>query len=170
MIKARFASCAVLMLSFIYPLFASAQEEKPKTPNEPAPINLPAAAQSYKHFYSSPQLDFAIDLDSISVQPTEENEIRYALKATSKQGANNVSYEGIRCDTHQKIIYAIGRDDGSWARTRSPEWSAIPKNGTNLQHFNLAHDFFCTGNTLSGSVESMRNRIQWNRPLNAYGR
>lgn len=162
----KISQLTLLMLGLIQPFLVLAQEDKKEVL---VTIDLPPVAKSYQSFYSTPQLDFAIDLDSIAVQPSEENEIRYTLKATSKQEAVNISYEGIRCDKRQKIIYAIGMKDGSWQRTRSPTWSPINKTGNNLQHAYLLNDYFCTGNALSGSAESMRNRIKWNKPLNAYG-
>lgn len=164
--RTQIAKITFLILGLIQPLFAIAQEEKREIQETVALPVLPPAAQSYKHFYSSSQLDFAIDPDSIVIQPGEENEIRYILKATSKQGAVNISYEGIRCDKRQKIIYAIGHSDGSWHRARSPEWSTIIRAGNNLQHVTLENDYFCTGNALSGTLESIRNRIKFNRPLN----
>ena len=155
-----------LILGLIQPLFATAQENKKEIQEKVAlPDSMPPA-HSYKNFYSSSQLDFAIDPDSIAIQPGEENEIRYVLKATSKEGADNISYEGIRCDKRQKIIYAIGRSDGSWHRARSPEWSAIVRSGNNLQHTTLENEFFCDGNALSGTLESIRKRVN-NRPLNS---
>lgn len=162
--KTKIAQLMFLILGLTRSFFAIAQEE--------TPIHLPPIAQSYQQFDANPQLDFAIDLDSITFFSSEEkgheNAIRYTLKATSKQGAINISYEGIRCDKRQKIIYAIAREDGSWTRVRTPTWSAIQKVGNHLQHATLANDFFCNGNALSGTVESIRNRIKWNRPLNPY--
>lgn len=168
----QIAGFLLLFIGLIQPNFAIADEEKqeaPATTVKPALPELPIPTKNYKSFYASAQMDFAIDLDSIAIQPSEENEVRYILKATSKQGAVNVSYEGIRCDTHQKIIYAIGMADGSWHRSRKSEWSPINKTGNHLQQTFLAKDYFCVGTTLSGSVEAMRNRIKWNKPLNAYG-
>ena len=100
-------------------------EDKPPVKVEPAPVNLPVPAKRYLDFYSSSQLSFAIDPDSISIPPGPDAEVRYTMKATSQQGAVNISYEGIRCDNRQKIIYAVGRSDGSWSLTRSPEWTPI---------------------------------------------
>jgi|GEM_PF-5950466 len=164
--RAQIVKVTFLILGLIQSLFAIAQEEKKEIQATTALPDLPSVAHSYKNFYSNAQFDFAIDPDSIAIQPVEKNEIRYSLKATSKQGAENISYEGIRCDKRQKIIYAIARSDGSWHRARSPEWSAIIRTGNNLQHTTLENDYFCTGNALSGTIESIRNRIKFNRPLN----
>lgn len=154
-----FTNYVLLLLGLMYTCCVSAQEKSE------APIELPAMTQNYVHFYSSPELEFTIDLDSISLPAGEESEVRYTLKATSKQGAVNISYEGIRCDKRQKIIYAIGRDDGEWTRVRSPQWKPIQKSFINLQQATLADEFFCDVNTLSGNLKSIWNRIKWNRPF-----
>jgi len=155
----------LLLSGLTLTVFAIAQEKKQVTQIEPAAITLPAEAKSYVDFYRSAQFTFAIDLDSISIPPGEEKEIRYTLKASSKEGAINISYEGIRCDNHQKILYAIGGEDGNWARVSEPKWSAISKTGINEQQTSLANEYFCDGNALSGNVKSIRDRIQWKRPL-----
>lgn len=155
----------LLLLSLLLTSSAIAQENK----DEADAIQLPAITQNYASFYSSAQLDFAIDLDSLTAltdkSSDQEVEMRYVLKATSKQGAINISYEGIRCDTREKIIYALLTDDGKWKKVRAPRWSVIPKSGINLQHLYLADDYFCSEKSLSGSVETIRDRIKWNRPL-----
>lgn len=155
----------VLLSGLILTPFAIAQEKKQAAQNELASINLPAVMKSYVDFYTSAPFTFVIELDSISIPPGEEKEIRYALKASSKEGAINISYEGIRCANRQKILYAIGREDGQWTRVSEPKWSAIAKTRANQQQTILANEYFCDGKDLSGSLQSIRDRIQWNRPL-----
>ena len=144
----------------------SVSQEKPATTAEPTSITLPANAKRYVDFYSSEQLNFAIDPESISIQPGPEAEVRYTLKATSKSGVANISYEGIRCSNRQKIIYAVGRNDGSWAMTRSPEWSAIYVNGTNIQHATLANGYFCSVGSVAGKTPNIVKRIESKKALN----
>ncbi|WP_165795046.1 CNP1-like family protein [Solimicrobium silvestre] len=158
---------AIFTLLFLSLMNAAVAQEKQETHDAPAPPNLPSVAQRYIDFYSSLQLDFAIDPDSITIQPGAQKEVRYTLKATSKQGAINISYEGISCDNRQKIIYAVGRSDGSWSRARSPEWAAIYTTGLNLQHANLANGYFCSGNALSGDLKSILKRFETKQPLDA---
>lgn len=140
-------------------------QEKPATTAEPAAITLPAAAHRFLDFYSSQQLTFAIDPDSISIQSGPDNEVRYTLKAISQQGAVNLSYEGIRCSNRQKIIYAIGNKDGTWTLTRTPEWSAIYIRGMNTQHASLANGYFCSGGTVAGKEATIVRRIESKKAL-----
>jgi hypothetical protein len=145
-------------------------DEKLGAKAEPAPPIPPAAAKRYLDFYSSPQLNFAIDPDSISVQPGPDAEVRYALKATSRQGAINISYEGIRCSNRQKTIYAVARADGSWSMTRSPEWSAIYVQGLNLSHATLANGYFCSVSSVAGNAEKIVRRIETKQAMDEPGK
>jgi hypothetical protein len=79
-----------------------------------SPVVLPAPVQKNNllPFYVSPTttLDFAIDAKSVSV--TGEGIVRFVLVVTSQSGASNISYEGIRCSTGEKKLYAIGQING----------------------------------------------------------
>ncbi len=87
------------------------------------------------------QYDFAIDPASLDIG--SDGVFRYTLVATSRQGSRNVSYEGIRCETAQKKIYAIGRTDGTWVRARNAQWTEIENLGVNRQHAALQREYFC---------------------------
>ena len=135
-------------------------DDKPLPQEEPAPPSLPETAQRYLDFYSSSQISFAIDPDSISVPHGADAEVRYTLKATSKRGAVNISYEGIRCSDRKKIIYATGLADGSWTLARNSTWSEIYLRGLNVQHGTLANGYFCSGSTVAGNAEKIVRRIE----------
>jgi hypothetical protein len=87
------------------------------------------------------QYRFALDQKALSIG--SDGVFRYTLVATSPQGARNVSYEGIRCETAEKKIYATGRTDGTWARSRTAAWSRIEEVGANRQHAALMKEYFC---------------------------
>jgi hypothetical protein len=84
---------------------------------------------------------FQIDKQSMSIG--SDGVFRYTLVATSAAGSRNVSYEGIRCDTHQRKIYAIGRADGTWVKARNAGWAPIEDVGNNRQHAALEKEYFC---------------------------
>ena len=126
---------------------------------------MPQPAKRYVDFYTSEQQSFAIDPDSINIQPGAEYEFRFTLKSTSKQGAINLSYEGIKCNTRQKIIYAIGRSDGTWSRVKYSDWRAIYTTGVNIQHATLANDYFCSGNSIAGSLSAILKRLEKKQPM-----
>jgi hypothetical protein len=67
--------------------------------------------------------------------------IRWSSRAQA--GGENVSYEGIRCETHEQKYYAFGRRDGTWSNARSSEWHSIEYKDINGQHGVLFADYLC---------------------------
>lgn len=106
---------------------------------------------------------FAIDAKSLTVG--SDGVIRYTLVATSNAGVKNVSYEGIRCESYERKLYAFGQPDGTWSRSRRDQWARISTYATNRQHAALAKDFFCLEKTVAGKAEEMIERIRYNRTL-----
>jgi hypothetical protein len=112
-------------------------------------------------------MKFAIDLNSLSAGT--DGVVRYTLVSKSDGGAENVSYEGIRCQTAEKKLYAFGHKDGSWSRARLSNWQRITELVANRQHAALFKDFLCQGGTIAGKVTEMQDRIRSNRPLKPGG-
>ncbi|HEY8607263.1 MAG TPA: CNP1-like family protein [Noviherbaspirillum sp.] len=106
---------------------------------------------------------FEVDTSSITVG--EDGVIRYVLVATSEGGARNVSFEGIRCATYERKLYAFGQPDGSWSRSRRDKWELITGNAVNRQHAALAKEYFCDLKTIAGNARDMADRLRYQRPL-----
>jgi hypothetical protein len=58
-------------------------------------------------------------------------------------GATNVSREGMHCDTREYRLYANGRSDGTWAKTRTDAWRPIENKPVNRHHAALSKEYFC---------------------------
>jgi hypothetical protein len=130
-------------------------------------IQLPAAPkpENLLSFYVSSTATQIFAIDAASISLGEDGVVRYVLVSTSEAGAKNVSYEGIRCSTYEKKLYAFGRPDGTWSRSRRDRWERITTNASNRQHAALAKDYFCEGLTVAGDAKKMVDRIRYNRPL-----
>jgi hypothetical protein len=126
----------------------------------PAPVS-----DNLLPFYVSPTAtqQFAVDAKSISVGA--DGVVRYTLVSTSREGARNISYEGIRCATFEKKIYALGQDDGSWARSRRNQWDMIVRGFANRQHAALAKDYFCENQTVAGNADQILRRLKASKTL-----
>lgn len=147
--------------------FAQQDDIKQDAPAAESEVTLPAAPQK-NHllpFYVSATttMDFAIDAKSLSV--SSDGIVRYTLVITSPAGARNVSYEGIRCSSAEKKLYATGRPDGSWSPSRRDVWSPISSVGANRHHAALVKDYFCEGDTVAGKAETIIERIRKQKPL-----
>jgi hypothetical protein len=129
------------------------------------PWQLPAAplAEDLLPFYTSITTgqSFAIDAKSLTVD--KDWIIRYTMVSTSAGGARNVSYEGIRCATMEKKLFAFGHADGTWAKARDPEWDPIPTKGANLQHANLATDYLCKNSLSPGKTAHILDDLRYHR-------
>jgi hypothetical protein len=130
-----------------------------------AEVQLPAApkAENLITFYQSGNQTFAIDSQSVNL--AGDGTVRYTLIATSNSGVKNISYEAIRCETYEKKLYAFGRPDGSWSRSRRNEWDRITQSGINKQHYVLYTDYFCDGNTIAGKTPVLIDRLHNKRTL-----
>ncbi|MBW7902403.1 MAG: CNP1-like family protein [Rhodocyclaceae bacterium] len=98
---------------------------------------------------------FAVDVQSVTYGA--DDVIRYTLVITSSGGVRNVTYEGMRCETAERRVYAFGRRDGSWSKARKSEWVRIVDNNLNRHHAALFKDYFCTtGGSVSDTAGARR--------------
>lgn len=126
---------------------------------------LPAApkAENLLPFYISTTTGQSFAVDAASLTVGKDGIVRYTMVGTSAGGAKNVSYEGIRCMTMEKKLFAFGHADGSWAKARDPQWDAIQTKGANLQHANLATDFLCKNSLSPGHTKQILDDLRYHR-------
>jgi hypothetical protein len=81
---------------------ADQEDDEVNTGWQESALQLPAAPKSENllPFYNSGTQTFSIDKPSVSVE--KDGSVRYTLVSTSSNGAKNVSYEAIRCESYEK--------------------------------------------------------------------
>jgi hypothetical protein len=89
---------------------------------------------------AGPDFHFLIDASSLSVG--SDGVVRYVLVARSPAGAENVSFEGLRCRDGDYKIYATGSANRSWLSVPKPRWRPVEQ-GAGSWHKTLANDYFC---------------------------
>ena len=89
------------------------------------------ASSSHRFFVDASTLD--VGADGI---------VRYALVVRTAGGASNVSYEGIRCTTYEKRIYALGHPQRKWIEARRSVWEPIQARANEHQAV-LYAEYFC---------------------------
>jgi len=117
--------------------------ERFAAPEQAGPPALPAYPKRADliEFYVSPASDFKYFIDPGSLRVERQREVRYVMVARSPQGAENVSFESIRCPDEYRL-HATGRPDGSWGGQESP-WREIPRGADRNPEHALALRYFC---------------------------
>lgn len=95
------------------------------------PFNVSSATRN-KHF---------VDAESISVGT--DNIVRYTVVIEAAGGAKNVSFEGMRCDSAERRLYAYGHPDGTWSKARNAGWEDIQLRSLLSYQKALYEDHFC---------------------------
>jgi hypothetical protein len=75
------------------------------------------------------------------VSVDKDGVVAYTLVARSSAGAENVSYEGMRCASAEVRVYALGRD-GAWMRSAG-DWRPIAPRTVQRWHNALHREYFC---------------------------
>ena len=105
---------------------------------------------------------FMLDADTISIGA--DGVVRYVLVVRSAGGAENVSFEGIRCATREQKFYAFGQRQATWSRVREPQWRLIAMKDINRQHSVLFADLLCTdGMRPPRAVREIVQRLRYGR-------
>lgn len=101
---------------------------------------------------------FLIDEDSLSVGA--DGVVRYVMVVRSVGGAENSTFEGIRCETRSWRTYATGRPGGEWAGARDADWRPIVDNAYNRPRAVLASNYFCDGSVPPRSRDEVLRRLR----------
>ena len=156
----RVAALMLCALSSTVVLASTTQEEETKKAFVESALKLPSAPEdkNFILFHRSDTQSFYLDTKSLSI--ADDGSFRYTMIAKSRSGAVNVSYEGIRCETLEKRLFAFGRKDGAWSESRRTEWTSISNSDTNRQHSVLAWDFVCSYQRIAGGVDNVVQRVR----------
>ncbi len=110
------------------------------------PFNVSAATRN-QHF---------IDANSVSVGT--DAVIRYTVVVEAAGGARNISFEGMRCASGERRLYAYGHPDGRWSRARNAGWEGIKFRSLLSYRKALYEDFFCRdGIRVKDGNEAVKN-------------
>jgi hypothetical protein len=118
---------------------------KPKKPwsefNSPLPPY--PQAENLAEFQIAGTSSFKFFADLTSVRVDTDGVVRYTVIARSGSGTENVSFEGIHCESQEYKIYAFGSIDGTWMPPRNPKWQRIANTSKNNFRNSLHHYYLC---------------------------
>ena len=118
--------CVVISFAFLLPIASFAQrpinqhpvyapEDKEKAEWVEEAITPPVYPQNsdlIKIAMNATSNEYFVDSKSVSLGA--DKVVRYTMIVRSDAGAENVTHEGIRCETREQKLYYLGRKDGSW--------------------------------------------------------
>lgn len=93
-------------------------------------------------FKVGPATDMRFTIDGKSISVDSDDVIRFTLETISPSDARTISYEGMRCSTMERRVYAFGQAGKTWSKPRSSKWVLIRGGGDSL-YVTLARDYFC---------------------------
>ena len=104
-----------------------------------------------------------IFLDPTSIKMGDDDILRYTLVVRGAGGAENVTFEAMRCSTGERRVYAYGRRNGTWSPARAPTWIRITDSGINRHYFEFYRDVFCDGKATEPVRVIVRNLTRGGR-------
>lgn len=141
---------AVLFPLLLTPAHAGFEEDYEKQAWQEVQYQLPAAPkkETLIPFYVSASTENRFFVDATSVSVASDGVVRYVLVVETAGGARNVSFEGMRCETRERRLYASGRSDGAWSKSRRNEWELLREAVANRHYAALFFDYFCPGGVI----------------------
>jgi len=133
------------------------EEETPRELEFPLPgYPSPAALLQFPTNWTTNSI--FVDRNTLTV--AEDGVVRFALVVRSASGAETVSFEGIRCATGERRVFAYGRnaaDGGAWSPARGSGWRPIADSRVNRHYYEFWRDVFCDGNTTEPRTEILKH-------------
>ncbi len=86
--------------------------------------------------------EFRFFVDASTVSVGRDGTVHYVLVGRSLSGAQNVSFEGLRCDSREYRIYAIGHEGGRWDGAPGP-WRSLRGSAVAPVRRALERNYFC---------------------------
>ena len=124
------------------------------------PLPPPPKEQDLIGFYVSAATDNKFFVDPASISVGSDGVVRYTLVVLSAAGVRNVSFEGMRCETRERRLYAFGRSDGSWSKSRNDRWEKVREAASNRQHASLFQEYFCPGGVIVRTADEARDALR----------
>ena len=142
-------------------VFADFEEDYENKQWQEIEVQLPAAPkqETLLPFYVSAATENRFFVDGATLSVGGDGVVRYVLLVLTPQGVRNVTYEGMRCETRERRIYASGRLDGTWSKARKNEWVRILDAWANRQHAALYLEYFCPIGTIVKDAAEARDAL-----------
>ena len=99
-------------------------------------------------------------LDVRTLDVGKDGVVRYAVVVRTAGGASSTGYEGIRCASYEKRVYAVGHPQGKWIEAKRSVWEPIQSGRRNEHQDVLYKEFFCPDRapaSRDAAIRALRN-------------
>lgn len=153
------AGCALMSALAVAADFEDGDEAKKW---EEVEVHFPPAPkqQNLVGFFVSSTTDNRFWVDPTSISVGGDGVVRYTLVVLSETGVRNITFEGMRCDSRERRLYALGRSDGTWSKSRNTQWERVREGGSNRQYAALFQEYFCPGGVIVRDAEEARDALR----------
>lgn len=160
----RLVVIALLGFFMVPPVLAEVDEDEDRDTKrwQEKAVALPAAPlpENLLPFYVSAATDNEFFVDGVSLTVGSDGVVRYVLVIQAAGGARNISFEGLRCETRERRVYAFGRLDGTWSKSRNEGWQRVRDVPANRHHAALFFDYFCPGGAIVADADEARDALR----------
>lgn len=134
------------------------EEEKPW---EEKAVELPAYPENgrWQRFEVGPTTRNQHAIDIASLRIDDDGVVRFALRVQSPDGAETLTYDGLRCAAREHKRYAIGRaDNKTWSPSRLGQWRRLEAGQTVLRA--LDEFYLCVDRSQPRDVAEVIKRMR----------
>ena len=104
-------------------------------------------------------LTYGVDPASVTIS-NADSVVRYVMVAYSASGANNVSYDGLRCSTGEVKTYARYTPEGRWVPVSEPKWRSVFDITTPKHSQRFARAGACDSGAPVGTVQELVKKLK----------
>jgi hypothetical protein len=118
-------------------------DDEPKWAESPVVLPSPPKDSDLLRFDVSRASRNVFYVDAASLSVGDDGVVRFTLVIESPSGVKNISYEGMRCSSAERRVYAFGEVGGGWSLARQQAWQVIRGNSLNRHYAALYSEYFC---------------------------
>jgi hypothetical protein len=149
--RAGLACALAVVAGSAFAQFGGAQDPDWKESAVPPPPAFNAGKLVPVEVGAFSSLSFGIDPATLTLTP--EGIVRYVVVASSRTGAMNAMYEGIRCASGEYKVYARYNTGSGWNPVTEPSWHSLYAPSPSRHTLSIARAGVCRGNAPNLSTE-----------------
>ena len=103
-------------------------------------------------------------VDAASLSMGRDGVVRYTVVMRTSGGATNVTYEGLRCASREKRLYAMGQPDKQWLEAKRSDWEPIRVGRPNEYQDFLYTEYLCPERSILPDRETALRALRRGQP------